>query len=338
MSTEYGVIEIYDKDRLSRKILINGDNGDIHLGGNGRDGDLLLFHKNVSDPRDHGLATIHLRGRNGDVVIGGNGTHGRIDLKNADGIAVVTCDADTGDISIGGSGKDGDIYLYPRGAYDIGDPDQATIRLNSRRGYIVLRSGGESPKDRVHISAETGDIWLGGNDVNGDLFIFPKDATNRGGQSNAEEATIHLDGHAGDIKLLGGDCAEYFPVVEPDCVDSGSVMVAQEAASLEMCSKAYDKRVVGVVSGAGELKPGIVMNKKVAQKNGVPLALVGTVLCKVDAQYARIEVGDLLTTSPTRGHAMKADDPVKSFGAVLGKALGSLASGLGLIPVLVTLR
>ena len=38
----------------------------------------------------------------------------------------------------------------------------------------------------------------------------------------------------------------------------------------------------------------------------MPLALVGKVYCKVNAQYAPVEVGDLLTTSPTLGHAMRA--------------------------------
>jgi hypothetical protein len=35
---------------------------------------------------------------------------------------------------------------------------------------------------------------------------------------------------------------------------------------------------------------------------------------------------------------MKAIDPVKSFGAVLGKALRPLAAGCGLIPVLIALQ
>jgi hypothetical protein len=58
----------------------------------------------------------------------------------------------------------------------------------------------------------------------------------------------------------------------------------------------------------------------------------------VDAQYAAIEVGDLLTTSDTLGHAMKASDPLKAFGAVIGKALGARKEGKGLIPILVTLQ
>jgi hypothetical protein len=60
--------------------------------------------------------------------------------------------------------------------------------------------------------------------------------------------------------------------------------------------------------------------------------------CKVDADIAPIAVGDLLTTSPTKGHAQKALEPEKAIGAILGKALGALESGKGKIPVLVMLQ
>jgi hypothetical protein len=60
--------------------------------------------------------------------------------------------------------------------------------------------------------------------------------------------------------------------------------------------------------------------------------------CKVDADIAPIQVGDLLTTSPTKGHAQKVVDPSKAVGAILGKALGSLKKGKGKIPVLVMLQ
>ena len=65
---------------------------------------------------------------------------------------------------------------------------------------------------------------------------------------------------------------------------------------------------------------------------------MGKVYCKVDARHSSIEIGDLLTTSSTKGHAMKAEDPMKAFGAVIGKALGSIKEGLGMIPVLVALQ
>ena len=60
--------------------------------------------------------------------------------------------------------------------------------------------------------------------------------------------------------------------------------------------------------------------------------------CKVDADVAPIAVGDLLTTSPTRGHAQKVAEPGRAVGAILGKALGALKEGKGKIPVLVLLQ
>jgi hypothetical protein len=65
---------------------------------------------------------------------------------------------------------------------------------------------------------------------------------------------------------------------------------------------------------------------------------MGRVYCRVDANHGAIAVGDLLTTSTTEGCAMRVDDASLAAGAILGKALGPLDAGTGLVPVLVTLR
>lgn len=56
---------------------------------------------------------------------------------------------------------------------------------------------------------------------------------------------------------------------------------------------------------------------------------------KVDASYGAIQPGDLLVASPNPGYAMRADSP--DVGTVIGKALDALDTGVGIIPVLVTL-
>jgi hypothetical protein len=142
----------------------------------------------------------------------------------------------------------------------------------------------------------------------------------------------------GDITLAGADCAEEFDVTATGVVDPGTVMIIDQYGALQLSQQAYDKKVVGVVSGAGDYKPGLILDKKEPSENRMPVALIGKVYCKVDAQYASIEVGDLLTTSPTPGHAMKADNPFKAFGAVIGKALRPLETGQGLIPILIALQ
>jgi hypothetical protein len=143
----------------------------------------------------------------------------------------------------------------------------------------------------------------------------------------------------GDSRLTTGqDCAEDFEVAVAGEIEPGTVMVIKEGGSLEPSAYAYDRKVAGVVSGAGDCKPAIVLGRCKAQTNRIPVALVGKVYCKVDARFSPIEVGDLLTTSTTPGHAMKADDPLKALGSLIGKALHLLKEGLGLIPILVALQ
>jgi hypothetical protein len=142
----------------------------------------------------------------------------------------------------------------------------------------------------------------------------------------------------GDIKLINADCAEDFDTNFTDNIEPGTVIVLSQEGAVEPSHEAYDKKVAGVISGAGNYRPGIRLEKQQSQNKRIPVALMGKVYCNVDASYSPVEVGDLLTTSGTQGHAMKAGDPNKAFGAVIGKALRPLKTGKGLIPILVALQ
>jgi hypothetical protein len=144
--------------------------------------------------------------------------------------------------------------------------------------------------------------------------------------------------HAFDFVVDGGDCAEGFDVASGETFDPGSVMVFDDSGLLRECDQDYDRRVAGVISGAANHHPAILLGQGSTNRNRQPVALIGKVFCRVDANRSPIEVGDLLTTSKLPGHAMKAVDPAQAFGAVIGKAIGALASGQGLIPILVALQ
>ena len=141
-----------------------------------------------------------------------------------------------------------------------------------------------------------------------------------------------------DIVLANADCAEDFDIAGLEVVEPGTVMVIDSEGALRQSARAYDKRVAGVISGAGNFKPGIVLDKQESSTNRMPIALMGKVYCKVDASYGAIEVGDLLTTSSTPGYAMRVNDPFKALGTIIGKALRSLEEGQGLIPILIALQ
>lgn len=71
-------------------------------------------------------------------------------------------------------------------------------------------------------------------------------------------------------------------------------MVIDSEGSFRESDRAYDKWVAGVISGAGEFKPGIVLDEQKSSRNRIPIALLGKVYCKVDTSYGSIKVGDLL--------------------------------------------
>jgi hypothetical protein len=141
----------------------------------------------------------------------------------------------------------------------------------------------------------------------------------------------------GDIKLMGGDVAEDFQILDAGGVDPGTVMVLDGVDRVRASDSAYDRRVVGIVAGAGDYRPGVVLDHRNIGSGRQPIALVGKTFCKVDASFGAVMMGDLLTTSPTPGHAMKATDAQRAFGAIVGKAMGPLAAGKGLVPLLVML-
>ncbi|MEU5784863.1 hypothetical protein [Micromonospora lupini] len=150
--------------------------------------------------------------------------------------------------------------------------------------------------------------------------------------------TVVIDGVHGDISLSNADLAEEFDVAAGHLHSAipGAVLVIGETGALELADKPYDSAVAGVVSGAGSFAPAMVLDRRPDSDERRPLALAGKVYCLVDATHGAVRPGDLLTTSPTRGHAMRVADPLKAVGAILGKALGPLPTGRALVPILVT--
>jgi hypothetical protein len=75
-----------------------------------------------------------------------------------------------------------------------------------------------------------------------------------------------------------------------------------------------------------------------------PVALCGCVPCKVVDENGPIQRGDLLTSSSIPGCAMKAlpltigDEEFFRPGTIIGKALGSLVEGSGVIEIFVSGR
>ncbi len=107
---------------------------------------------------------------------------------------------------------------------------------------------------------------------------------------------------------------------------------------LRLSRETYDTRVAGIVSGAGGVSPGIQLSQDDVLRGTYPIALAGKVYVNCTAENGAIRPGDRLTTSSLAGHAMRATDRERSQAALIGKALGSLDGGTGLVLVLVNLQ
>jgi hypothetical protein len=177
----------------------------------------------------------------------------------------------------------------------------------------------------------------------------------------AHELPVGHDGniYATSFRPSAAELARLLPVREP--VETGDVVVIDRDSPgvLGLARFEHDKTVFGIVAadpglllgsvvGAGEHRtsqetdlffeeqPSPEASADGESLTRAPVVVSGVALCKVDADYGSIEVGDLLTTSLTPGHAMRADEPRP--GTILGKALEPLDYGTGLIKVLVMLR
>jgi len=139
--------------------------------------------------------------------------------------------------------------------------------------------------------------------------------------------------------LCGGDYAESVGVAgDRESYAPGDLLVIDDTnpGGFLKSVEPYSTAVAGVYS----TKPGALGRRQTTPKdpNEIPMAVIGIVPVKVSAENGPIHPRDILVSSSKPGYAMKGTDRSRMLGAIVGKALGSLDSGTGVIEVLVTLQ
>lgn len=230
------------------------------------------------------------------------------------------------------------MALSPWGAVGIGNSNpQSMLDIAGQDGLSIR---GYQPFLTLWDTESGGNARAAIQNVNGELDLETYgylSNTNGNGwarlsdSGNWSVATLTIRG--------GADLAEPFDVAD-DQVAKGCVMVIdpENPGRLKVSEQPYDRRVAGVVSGAGGVHPGISLHHEGVLDGSQNIALSGRVYVLADATNGQIQPGDLLTTSATPGHAMRAADATKAQGAILGKAMTGLKEGRGLVLVLVSLE
>lgn len=225
------------------------------------------------------------------------------------------------------------------------------LDFGSRLGQHLSLWGGTGAR-RFDIGMQAETIYFRTGNGAGDAFAWYKGGIHDGGHRNpgGGQTLMTLDGENGlfvggaasvsTITIRGGaDLTEPFPMKEEQ-IEKGSVVVIDDEhpGQLKLSTQAYDMRVAGIVSGTNGVNPGIRLQQDGVLDSGQNVALSGRVYVHADAAFGAIKPGDMLTTSETPGHAMKAVDHTRAQSAILGKAMSSLSEGKGMVLVLVTLQ
>lgn len=251
------------------------------------------------------------------------------------------------------------------GSFYLGNMEYAVMLLQRSTGNVGI--GVVNPRAKLDVN---GDMMVNNIISSGSDFVLKGRGGGVGNNGNAGRAMVDLGGDglylnyandfgrvvidsdaivrgtisATELQATGSDVAEPYNISATANVLPSSGMVVSikrgSAGKLQVSGSAYDRTVAGIISGANGVKPGLVLRQPGTLADGnIPVASSGRVYCwcNADANGA-IEEGDLLTTSNTPGHAMKATDRDRRDGAVLGKAMSTLTKGKGLVLVLVTLQ
>jgi hypothetical protein len=143
----------------------------------------------------------------------------------------------------------------------------------------------------------------------------------------------------GSITGGGADFAEYLDATgNRAAYEPGDVLVVSpdQDRAVALADTPYSTAVIGVYS----TDPAVMGGGRYLPDDGktdmLPVGIVGIVPVKVSAENGAIHRGDMLTTSSTPGYAMRATEYVP--GAMLGKAMGELNSGTGVIEVVLLLH
>ncbi len=359
-SNKNAVVVSADHNDAGRIVVKNADGkGRVYIEGHHKsnDGSYILL-KN-----DSGTSTLSLRGHYG----GG----GRLLVTNSSGnnaVDVRTDNNNAGQIILKNEFGEGRIYIEGRqpsheSSYILMKNIAGTSTLSLRGDWggggriNVTNRNGKSAVDVRANHHDAGQIIVKNDE--GDARVVIEAQHTDGGSpyislTNAMgTGTIFLYGDYGSnnkgrirtdiLRIQGGsDLSEQFDISGPTGDVKPGMVVSidpKRPGKLVLSREAYERRVAGIISGAGGVEPGMLMGQAGSVADGEhPVALSGRVYVWADASSGPIEPGDLLTSSDTPGHAMKVTDYGRAQGAIIGKAMTSLSEGKGLVLVLVSLQ
>jgi hypothetical protein len=271
------------------------------------------------------------------------------------------------------------LPLEKKGFLDVdGDDFRIGTNSENDNGNFIIRVNGNNrmyvdPSGRVGIGTSTPDetFHVAGNTLiaSGGILSLAKTSGTRTVEIKSTEsgtdgasvllynsagvATIEMDADyldgdgriiTGELQIKGGsDLAENFDINEAEEKNLKPGMLVsidtKKEGLLCITNQEYDKKIVGVISGANGIKPGMLMGQQGTVAYGkYPVALAGRVYVLCNEEGGEINAGDFLTSSSRQGYAKRVSDLNNAQGAIIGKAMGKTDPKTGYVLVLINLQ
>lgn len=358
-------------DEVGRGLLGVPAGGSLLL--SAEDGEDLVF---LNAGGSGGTLTLYQNdGNTGLFLDGDSGGAGLMSIRSTNGSTRIQLDGYSttaiggGEISV--YDLDGTETIEMLGGESTSQGSKLTMRSDTGVASVVIRAEefggtGEGPVIELFNSDGQETVEIDGDSPGGGVFTIRSTTTGAAAASMqavsdgsgfltlrdaAGNVSITLDGDLSGqgrittqvIQITGGsDLSENFDIKPLHQELKAGMIVCidpEQPGQLVTSTKAYDKTVAGIMSGAGGVRPGMLMGQQGSVADGKhPVALTGRVYCWVDADQGAIKPGDMITTSEVPGHGMKVQDQGRAQGAIIGKAMSSLETGKGLVLVLVSLQ
>jgi len=300
-------------------------------------------------------------GRSSGIGAGGNIIYAEIgnnNVSNTDFLEFQSGNPLSEKLRISGSGQwvlrptnqntSGSLFIFiGTMANSFGVPNGFDMTLTDNTtgtgGFTAIRAAmgaggtGTGPKRLMHLLSgarnfivdNNANVTIEGNlTVSGTKTGYVSDTVRNGGAEALEPGDlVEIIGY--DVPILGE-----IPVIvvrkttgANSTAVLGPIAFAVKVRAIEESVSSGEKASNEILETEGAVQPG---------EYGQVVTLGAFKMIKVDASLGAIRPGDLLVSSPTPGHAMKGVKP--ETGTVVGKALSSLDTGTGMIPVLVQSR
>jgi len=209
----------------------------------------------------------------------------------------------------------------------------------SGRGVYAI-DGGPEPDDSYAVYSQ-GDIYTTDDLVVADSLTVNGLATFNGGKVGyvvdiaQNDDSVSLE--PGDVVAISGvgpAVAGEIPVIKVRRATAGEAGAVVGVVDQHYVSPQKMAQTAGQVETKAE---SAVDNGAVLPGEYLTVVTLGAYKAiKVDATHGAITPGSLLVSSPRPGYAMRAASPQP--GTIIGKALGALETGVGVIPVILTLQ